>query len=137
MGDKVLESTLHKWLDEQFSGHKDEMFFMWVENSSCAGTPDLYVAGDKGDLWVELKTANSGKTIGHTLTGFEIRPIQKEWHFRYERLTGRPSFFLFQVGRGHKARRYLVEATILIEAERITERWLMDHCEARLGDLLR
>jgi hypothetical protein len=137
MGDKVLESTLHKWLDEQLSLHGDEIFFMWVENASCAGTPDLYISGECGELWVELKTANSGKTIGHALTGFEIRPIQKEWHFRYGKIPGKQSVFLFQVGRGAKARRYMVGAAHLLRAERITERFLMDHCEAKLGGLLR
>ena len=137
MGDKVLESTLHNWINERLAEMTTPHFSMWVENASCSGTPDWYFrVEDSAERWIELKTANTAKTLGHALTGFEIRPIQRLWHEQYSE-AGFASYFLFQIGRGPKARRHLVYAYELLKAPRITEQWLRIHEVFPIEELFR
>jgi hypothetical protein len=128
MGDKVLESSLHNWVNDRLSEMTTPHFSMWVENASRAGTPDWYFRDKYGaEMWIELKTADTAKSLDHALTGFEIRPVQRIWHLDYGLVPGSVSYFLFQVGRGAKARRYLVYAHDLFAATKISEGWLRDH----------
>jgi len=102
---------------------------MRVENACERGTPDLYVAswnapGIGFAIWVECKTANTPKSDDHVLDGFEIRKDQKKWHKEFVEKSGHPSYFLFQIGGGIKARRYLVSGWWAVRQTKITERLL-------------
>jgi len=129
MGDKVNEAVLYSRVRKRAA--EQGWFFMQVENARDRGTPDLYVAswnalGLGFAIWVECKTANTPKSDDHALNGFEIRKGQKKWHREFTDKSGHPSYFLFQVGGGIKARRYLVPGYRILRPSKITERLLKD-----------
>ena len=100
---------------------------MRVENACERGTPDLYLSHwnsgslDNWAIWVECKTANTPKSDEHSLTGFDIRADQKKWHIECMDKACDLPFFLFQIGGGVKARRYMVNGAFIVREKKITE----------------
>lgn len=126
MPDKVNEAVLYSRVKRR--ADEQGWFFRRVENACDRGTPDLFVGARFDDrhlsLWVECKTADAPKSEAHRLTGCKIREDQCQWHKEFLEKSGVSSWFLFQIGSGAKARRYLVPAYAVIHKQPLTEAYL-------------
>lgn len=116
--DKGLESRLSAWFDDQARAVGG--FVNSIESPlTCPGFPDKVLLRGRETFFVELKTCSSGKSPRHAVS-VAIREDQKTWHeSAYQ--AGVETYFLIQVGKGAKSRRFLLPWASLRGGGRITE----------------
>lgn len=125
---KTREASLWQWLSKAREVYGDRVDLERIENSIGAGHPDVRGLLEGAHFYIELKTvARPARSTTGILVG--LRKEQKDWAERYLKAGGRSAYLLVQVGSGHAASRYMIDAehwAYLFE-NRVDERWLADH----------
>lgn len=97
-----------------------------IENIPTSGWADNVVTYSGRTAWVELKYSKRPVRPTSKLTYEKVKPTQINWHRRYQ-LAESATFFLIQVGSGHKAMRYLVDGLHAVRLSKpITEAQLSE-----------
>ena len=79
-----------------------------IENAASFGTPDINVAFEGSEFWLETKIAHSGK--------FQIRPTQLAWYIKHTRQCRNVFFLVYERGNYYLYRPYLVELQEALES---------------------
>lgn len=125
---KTREASLWQWLSKAREPYGERLDIERIENSVGAGHPDVRLMVEGKHAYIELKTVArpARKTTG-VLVGLRLE--QKEWAERYVKAGGRSCYLLVQVGSGHAAVRYLIDAEWFpfLYENRVDEAWLAEH----------